>query len=108
MLQGEEVADAAINRVSNPSQSLITEGNDGIEALVYGYPLQHLGSIAGTVNLVDRSEVSHPLVGVKIGRKYAPFYALSPKEFAGTTRPSSIISTHLPLFLKEIISAFYK
>jgi hypothetical protein len=93
-----------INRVSNPSQGLITKSNNSIKTLVSRYAQEQLRSIASTKDLVHCCKVSCPLIRIKVWCKNAPFYTLFPEELAGTTRPTPIIctSTH-HLLSAEII-----
>lgn len=93
------MSNTAIDRVSNPSQSLVAESNHRVEPLVSGNPGKELGSVAGTKHLVHGREVGGALVGVKVRSKNTAFHALSPKKLAGTAWPTtiSLASSHLPL-----------
>lgn len=62
MLEGEDVTDTAVDRVTKTRLCLITYSDGGIKALVGRGLIKDLGNIAGTEHLVHRGEVLHPLL----------------------------------------------
>lgn len=97
LLKSKDMANATIDRILNPSKSLITKSNHGVEAFVRRNSEKHFGSIAGSEHLVHGGEVSGALVRVKIWCKNATLYTLPSKELAGTTRSTTtpiLTTTH--------------
>ena len=86
LLQGEDVGDAAIDGISNPGLSFISDGDDGLTAISHRHMQQQLGHIAGTKHLVNCGKPSRALLRAEIRRKNAVSCTLPPQELACTTR----------------------
>lgn len=82
LLQSNNGGDATVDRVGEPSLSLVGNGDDGIVAAVGRDVQQELGHIAGTEHLVNRGEPGRALVRPEVRGEYAPADALPPQEFA--------------------------
>lgn len=82
--------DTAINRVSEPSKSLVAESDDSVESLLRWKAEEQLGGVAGPKHLVYSRKVSGALIGIEVGCENTHrLHALSPKELASPTRPAS-------------------
>lgn len=96
------MANTTMNRVSNPSKSLIAESKNSIKTLVRWNTHEYLRGIASTKNFVNRSEMRSALNRwVKVWCKYAFLHALFPHELAGTTRPTSSNTTEIHFSLSS-------
>lgn len=83
LLEGEYVGDAAVDGVTDPSEGLVTEGDDGVDAAVGREPEEELGGVAGAEDLVHGGEVGCSLLRVEVGSEHAASHALPPQELAG-------------------------
>lgn len=86
LLQGEDMGDAAIDGISDPSLSFISYGDDGLAAISHRDMQQQLGDIAGAEHLVNCGEPSWALLRAEVRRENAVSCALPPQELACTTR----------------------
>lgn len=89
LLKSEYVSNTAIDRISKPGLSLVTNGDNSIKPFVDRNMKKKLGDITGSENLVHRCKMSSPLLGVEVGCKYATQHALPPQKLARTTWPAS-------------------
>lgn len=89
LLKSEDVGNAAINGVSDASESLVGERDDSVEALVRRDAEEELRGVASAEHFVDRREVCGALISVEVWREDASFHALPPEELARPTWPTS-------------------
>ena len=78
LLEGKYVGNTAVDRVSEPSLSLVAYSDHRIESFVDGDMAKQLGNIAGSEHLVHGRKVGCSLLRIKIRCKYASHHTLSP------------------------------
>lgn len=83
------MSDAAVDGVTEAGLGLVTDGDDGVEALVVGDVVEELGDVTCSEHFVDRREMRRPLLRVEVRSEYAPRHALPPQELARSARSSS-------------------
>lgn len=74
--------DAAINGVSNPGLSFISNSDDGLVAIRNRYVQQQLGHVAGSEHLVNGGEAGRSLLRAEVRGEDAIGGALPPQELA--------------------------
>lgn len=85
MLKRENVCDATIDRISNPSLSLVSNGDNGLSPVLYREMNQKLRDVAGPEHLVYSRELRSPLLRAEVRGEYAVRGTLPPQELACTT-----------------------
>lgn len=93
LLKSKDVSNTAINRVPEPRLSLITNGDHGVEALLWRDVKEELRHIAGSKHLMHRREMSRALFRVEIRREYASSHTLPPQELACPAWPATTSAT---------------
>lgn len=86
LLQGEDVRDAAVDRVAEPGLSLVGDGDGRLAPIADGKVHEELRHVAGPEHLVDRREVRRPLLVSKVRGKDTPPHTLPPQELARPAR----------------------
>lgn len=84
------MSNTTIDRISNPSKSLVTKSNASVETLGRRDAVEELRGIASSEHLMHGGKVGGALLGVEIGCKNAPFHTLSPQKLARAARPSAL------------------
>lgn len=92
LLKSEDVGNAAVNRVPNPSQRLVTKRDHGVEPAVRWDSQEQFGGVASSEHPMHRREEGGALLRVEIRCKNATSHTLPSKEFASTTRPTTTIA----------------
>lgn len=90
LLEGENLRNATIDRVSNPSESFVTKRNASVETFGRWDAVEELRGIASSKHLMHSGEVGGALIRVEIGGENASFHTLSPQKLARATGPSAV------------------
>lgn len=76
----------AIDRIPNPSLSLISDRDHGLAPLVQRHVQQQLGRVAGPEHLVNGGEARRAVLVAEVGSENAVGGALPPQELASAAR----------------------
>lgn len=86
LLESKDGRDAAIDRVREPSLSLIWDRNHRVMTTVHRNMMQQFRHVAGPKNLMDRREPSGSLVRPEMWSENASTHTLPSQELASPTR----------------------
>ena len=85
LLEGEDLGDAAVNRIMETRLSLVRDGSYGFTTVMNREIRNELREVAGTKDFVNGSKISGPFFVAKVWCKYTTFYTFPTQELASST-----------------------